>query len=645
MHYSFTRRLVRCKAAQLLTVLPFVAAFLLASTARAQATLVHYDPVGNANETNLSPASVAAGLTASPLQLVGATPGSFSGSFHALGWTHGGSPDLARYVEFSVTGSFEAGFIQHHWFNTSFGPKRVTVRSSLDNYATDIATSSYTGNVSLDIRCLGSLTGTVTFRLYFHEGSGGPDATTNAIFIDGSAYGQQGIRLVSPAVPLLGTDSCPFATVLASSPSQNVTGQIVSDHSGNGASAGFGDDWFEYTIPATSDLVIDATFDGTAANVDLELVDSCSTVISSSTGTGNTEQLTLSNALATPRTVQVRVFVSAPIGGCTPYDLVITETFNPCLLDDVYEPNNTCDTGPLVAENSMLNSLRSITGQEDWYTINVPAGSTQTVEIAFANPSDSAVLSVRDTCVPGSAGTLALFLTTDGLGSFSFTNMGLTTSTYNVATMFLGAAGTCADYTLTLTNVGPPTGISHCFGDAGDQMGCTSCPCINNAAQGTIGGCLNSAGTSARLEASGDPSVSLPPGDTTDLRFEISGVPGNAFCILNSGDALAPGNMANPCFGLNSGAQAVAFDGLRCAITNTRRHGGRSANVNGDIGTNGAGSPWGGEGGPPVGIANAGAGFVSGQTRFFQVINRDDALLGCMRGLNTSQAVEVTFTP
>lgn len=52
-----------------------------------------------------------------------------------------------------------------------------------------------------------------------------------------------------------------------------------------------------------------------------------------------------------------------------------------------------------------------------------------------------------------------------------------------------------------------------------------------------------------------------------------------------------------------------------------------------------------GGGGPPVGIANAGGGFAIGQTRFFQIINRDDPLASCMRALNTSQAVEVTFTP
>ncbi len=189
----------------------------------------------------------------------------------------------------------------------------------------------------------------------------------------------------------------------------------------------------------------------------------------------------------------------------------------------------------------------------------------------------------------------------------------------------------------------PVTYTSWCNGDGGNQLGCTNCPCMNNATAGTIGGCLNSAGTSARLFATGDPSVSLPPAIATDLRFSIAGVPPNAFCILNSGNGVAPGSAVNPCFGLNSGTQAAAFDGLRCAIQSTRRHGGRSADSLGNVGV--TNNPWGGEGGPPVGIAVAGPGFIAGQTRYFQVINRDDSLLSCMRGLNTSQAVEVTFTP
>lgn len=184
---------------------------------------------------------------------------------------------------------------------------------------------------------------------------------------------------------------------------------------------------------------------------------------------------------------------------------------------------------------------------------------------------------------------------------------------------------------------------SHCNGDGGDQAGCTDCPCSNNAPIGTIGGCLNSVGTSAQLIGSGDTSVSLPVGATTDLSFLINGAPPNAFCILNSGDSLAPQNVANPCYGLGSGAQSIFFDGLRCSIMNTRRHGGRVADVSGDVGV--TNPPWGGTGGPPAGIAVAGGGFLAGQRRYFQVIHREDVTLSCMRGLNTSQAVAITFMP
>ncbi len=183
---------------------------------------------------------------------------------------------------------------------------------------------------------------------------------------------------------------------------------------------------------------------------------------------------------------------------------------------------------------------------------------------------------------------------------------------------------------------------NYCNGDGGDGLGCTNCPCGNNASPGTLGGCLNGALSSTRLIAAGDPAVNLSQGSIRDLRFSVTGAPPNVFCLLNSGDALAPMNPMNPCFGLDSGAQALLFDGLRCAVTNTRRHGGRPADLNGEVGV--TNSPWGGEGGPPVGIAQMGAGYVAGQTRFFQVIHRDDPLAQCMRGLNTSQAVSVLFT-
>ena len=184
---------------------------------------------------------------------------------------------------------------------------------------------------------------------------------------------------------------------------------------------------------------------------------------------------------------------------------------------------------------------------------------------------------------------------------------------------------------------------SFCIGNGGDSPGCTDCPCGNNAPPNSSGGCLNRTMQSAVLSASGNTSVSLASGVTSDLRFACSGLPPSAFSVLLSGDAVAPQNPSNPCFGLSSGTQSTSYDGLRCAVQAVKRHGGRAGDSAGDIGT--TNSPWGGEGAPPAGIAQAMGGFASGQLRFFQAIYREEPLAGCMRGLNTTQAIGVVFTP
>ncbi len=197
----------------------------------------------------------------------------------------------------------------------------------------------------------------------------------------------------------------------------------------------------------------------------------------------------------------------------------------------------------------------------------------------------------------------------------------------------------------TLTVLDTPEFMEYpslCNGDGGDQAGCTNCPCMNNAPTGTIGGCLNGHGLAARIRATGDPSVSLPSGTSTDLRFGARHLAPFSLCTLISGSAVAPLNSANPCFGLNQGVQGNAFDGLRCAVASPLRLGLRSANALGDVGT--TTSPFGGESWPPPGIAGE-LGLAPGSTRYFQLIYRDNALASCGTGRNTSQAVEVTFTP
>ena len=211
------------------------------------------------------------------------------------------------------------------------------------------------------------------------------------------------------------------------------------------------------------------------------------------------------------------------------------------------------------------------------------------------------------------------------------------TATFNFTDPGTNVSGS---FTISGTIDATYTGIfapQFCEGDGGDQLGCTDCPCGNNAPQGSLGGCLNGVDQSARLLPSGGVGIA-----DANLRFDMTGGNPSTFAVLTSGASRAPANAVNPCFGLDSGVQAMSLDGLRCAVQSVQRHGARPMDANGDVGltTNG----WGPPNGPAGGLANQG-GFVSGQTRHFQVIYREDDTLSCMRGQNTSNGVTVTFVP
>jgi hypothetical protein len=178
---------------------------------------------------------------------------------------------------------------------------------------------------------------------------------------------------------------------------------------------------------------------------------------------------------------------------------------------------------------------------------------------------------------------------------------------------------------------------SFCFGDGGDGMGCTDCPCGNNAPAGAAGGCLNSVGNSGQLVASGSPAVA---NDT--LRIELIEATPLTFAVLVSGDNRLPANSVNPCFYLGSGILSPDLDGLRCMGGGFRRHGTRPTDAAGVVGSTTPG--WGPPDGPAVGLI-AQSGFTAGQTRHWQSFYREDDLLGCNSGLNTTQGVSVTFVP
>ena len=212
--------------------------------------------------------------------------------------------------------------------------------------------------------------------------------------------------------------------------------------------------------------------------------------------------------------------------------------------------------------------------------------------------------------------------------------------TFLIAVAVQSGSPAVGEFELTIELTPPPPSV--CNGDGGDQMGCTDCPCGNDALPGTVGGCLNATNGSARLFASGSLSVQ-PPDSFGDIAFSVENATQGGFGILISGSALAPVSAADPCFGLGSGVSGGGvLDGLRCAGGAILRHGGRQAAFDGSFGIISSG--WGGADGPAGSIAAA-AGFVAGETRYFQVVYRTNPALGCGTGQNSTQAIEVTFEP
>ena len=185
-----------------------------------------------------------------------------------------------------------------------------------------------------------------------------------------------------------------------------------------------------------------------------------------------------------------------------------------------------------------------------------------------------------------------------------------------------------------------------CFGDGGDQMGCTDCPCGNNAPAGTISGCAHSqsnslfGGRGARLLH----GVGCAP--IADFCFELQEAKPNSFAVLVSASSMAPTGTA-PCASLNPGsgiAQPLVLDGLRCVVSSGSgsllRHGTRAIDASGYVGPNGIGSEsaWGN-----CSATFPNSGFSAGTTRHFQAFYRGGASGGCGTQLNSSQGVTVEF--
>lgn len=384
-------------------------------------------------------------------------------------------------------------------------------------------------------------------------------------------------------------------------------------------------DWFGSTIAPGEKLVFNVRGHNNGADIRLQVKEGCSpTVLFNVLTPGPEAAFEWENTTASSMDIRIAVFLTVQgTVSCSFYDVaaLILEPTPGCSNDDL-EPNNCCVIATTLSGGVYDLTLQS--GNQDWYKVVVP--SFRVAEF-YATAPENFSMTLWEDC-------FGTFVETS-TSRLRVTNVTAASKTYLLQVRSTGTNAACFPYQLRFTL--PASSQQFCQGNGGDGMGCSDCLCGNNAPPSSGGGCLNGSGSSARLLPAGFPSISNPT-----LNFGMNGANPLSFAVLSSGDNLAPDNPANPCYGLGSGALSAAFDGLRCAVGNTQRHGGRACDSNGSVGSTNNG--WGPPAGPMIGLLAQG-GFVLGQSRYWQVVYREDPTLVCGKGLNTTQAVLTLTIP
>lgn len=198
----------------LLLALGSLSSLTIVSTASAQILAV-YDPVGTQTSNMPVPAtSVIAPLTASGISQMG-----FGNWMNTNVWPVGqigsASPtvDPNQYLEFEI---FSIGVTEYSRLSysrrsyTGEGNRQAAVRTSLDNFAANVATVTGlnpTGDeqISFDLSAVPPTSGMIVFRLYFYDAP-----TTGVDWVDllGTGAGGTGIVLEGPTGSSLGTPYC-----------------------------------------------------------------------------------------------------------------------------------------------------------------------------------------------------------------------------------------------------------------------------------------------------------------------------------------------------------------------------------------------------------------------------------------------------
>lgn len=390
------------------------------------------------------------------------------------------------------------------------------------------------------------------------------------------------------------------------------------------------EDWWTFTVPAGQELYVDVFFLHAAGDIDLELFNSagtCGTRVDRSTSFTDEESVFYPNNSASPVVVTMRVELFAGSGTCNDYqiDAGVAPTVCSTTPDDAFEENDDCPSAASLSAGT-YNGLyvRRDEIDEDWYSVSLNDGATLTADVLFNDVLGDIDARLFDAC----GGTqIDLSAGTGNAEQLSWTNnSGAPMDVFLEVYLWPLSPRFCNTYELVIDVQGgmPPNPIqAYCFGDGS----AVACPCNNNSSPGHGGGCAHAGGDGAVLYGSGNPSAA---NDT--LHFDLVGASANSFGLLVSGANALP---QMGCVGCG----IPAFDGLRCAGGDFRRHGTRSTNAGGDTSAG-----WGAPAGPAGGLIAANA-FTVGQTRHFFVLFRTDLMTGCQTGQNSSNGVQVPILP
>jgi hypothetical protein len=289
-------------------------------------------------------------------------------------------------------------------------------------------------------------------------------------------------------------------------------------------------DFYRVTIPAGGFLDATAAFLHIASDIDLNVFSSdCSTLITSSGGTTDIENVRVFNCGATPADVVLEVFVFGfgANTGCGVYELIL-ETDEGCVaMDDGLEDNDSCADAVQLPEGFTPN-LRVSVCDLDYYRITLKNGEMLDVTMTLDDSvSDlDLFLYLDDATCDTFAGVLDASLSTTGIENVSLENTSGQTQSYilrvDVFSQFTSVG--CAAYDLNFDRTGgTPIGEKFCFSNP------------------------NSTGAGAHIFATGSATVA---DDAFTLNAQFLPSMSNGYFITSMGQVFVPnpaGSEGNLC--------------------------------------------------------------------------------------------------